>query len=151
VTASGQQSRQPQLVVEEFIAARNAHDRERAASLLTADFEWRVSPSAGPPLHGQRAKDALVGGLSKSLTKPGSEHRVIERITADGGAVLVEYRITATTVAGREYTNNYCWMYDVRDGLIARIATYSDSLGGWRAFGAETVTQGLAAIRKNNA
>lgn len=138
-------------MVEEFIAARNDRDHERASALLAEDFEWRVSPSAGPPLHGQQARDGLVGGLSKKLTRPGTERRVIDRVTADGGAVLVEYTITAITVGGQEYTNGYCWLYDVTDGLISRITNYSDSLGGWRAFGADTVQAGLTAIRSAKA
>jgi ketosteroid isomerase-like protein len=139
---------EPRRVVESFIAARNAQDHEQARALLSPDLEWVVSPSSGNPLHGEQARNALVGGLSNKLVQPNSERRTIERITVDGSAVLVEYTIEAVTVAGRNYHASYSWMYDVLDGLIVRITTYSDSLAGWRAFGEETVKEGLAAVRK---
>ena len=138
---------EPRRIVEAFIAARNAQDHEQARALLSPELEWVVSPSSGTPLHGEQARNALVGGLSNKLVRPNSERRTIERITVDGPAVLVEYTIEAVTVAGRDYHASYCWMYDVLDGCIARITTYSDSLAGWRAFGEEAVKDGLAAVR----
>jgi ketosteroid isomerase-like protein len=138
----------PREIVQNFITARNAQDSAAAIALLADDFEWRVARSAGPPLHGERAINALVGGLSKKLYAHDSITRTVHRILADGDAVVVEYSVSGETIDGKPYDNDYCWIYDTSDGKIVRISTYSDTLGSARAFGEERINQGLAELRK---
>ena len=138
----------PKQVVEWFIEARNAHDRSRAARLLTDDVEWHVPRSAGSPLKATEAINALVGGLEGRLFQPSSVQRRVKRIVSDGDVVIVEHTVTGTTVSGVEYVNDYCWVYELRGGLIARITSYSDTLGSTRAFGEDRLAEGLAEIRR---
>ncbi len=42
---------------------------------------------------------------------------------------------SATTLQGREYVNEYCWVYTCRDGKIARLEEYADTLYTARVFG----------------
>ena len=135
-------------VVLEFVDARNARDHVRARRLLAEDFEWRVARSAGPPLRGRTAVEAMVGGLSSRLFQPSTVRRDVRRVLVDSDVVVVEYTVTGTTLGGNPYANDYCWIYDVCDGLIIRITSYSDTLGAKTAFGADQLAAGLAAVRR---
>lgn len=135
-------------IVVEFIEARNAHDHLRATRLLADEVEWRVARSAGPPLQGKTAIEALVGGLAGQLFQPSTVRREVKRVLADGDAVVVEYTVTGTTLSGTRYVNDYCWIYDVRDGVITRVTSYSDTLGAKTAFGADQLATGLAEVRR---
>ncbi|HJQ45699.1 MAG TPA: nuclear transport factor 2 family protein [Amycolatopsis sp.] len=135
-------------VVLEFIEARNAHDHVRAGRLLAEDLEWRVARSAGPPLRGRTAIEALVGGLSSRLFQPSTVRRDVRRVLGDSDVVVVEYTVTGTTLSGNPYANDYCWIYDVRDDVITRITSYSDTLSARTAFGADQLAAGLAEVRR---
>jgi len=45
--------------------------------------------------------------------------------------VIVEHRLSATLPNGRPYVNDYCFVYEVRDGKAWRIREYMDTRGGW--------------------
>lgn len=135
-------------IVAEFMAARNAHEHASAARLLADDVEWRVARSAGAPLRGREAIDALVGGLESQLFQPSTVRRSLKRTLVDGDVVVVEYTVAGTTLSGTQYANDYCWIYEVRDGLIARVTSYSDTLGAEAAFGEQRLAEGLAAVRR---
>jgi ketosteroid isomerase-like protein len=50
---------------------------------------------------------------------------------AEGDVVVVEHRLSATLPNGRPYVNDYCFVYEVRDGKVLRIREYMDTRGGW--------------------
>ena len=52
-------------------------------------------------------------------------------VVAEGEVVVVEHRLSATLPNGRSYVNDYCFVYEVRDGLVWRIREYMDTRGGW--------------------
>jgi hypothetical protein len=52
-------------------------------------------------------------------------------VVAEDELVVVEHRISATLPNGRSYVNDYCFVYEVRDGLVWRIREYTDTRGGW--------------------
>jgi ketosteroid isomerase-like protein len=116
-------------LIEEFIAARNARDRERIAALLTDDVEWvlprsheRESPT------GPDAVDALAGGLTGTVFDLATIKREVKRITAEGDVVAVEQTMSGTTLDGKDYSNEYVWIYELREGRIARIFEHMDTL-----------------------
>ena len=51
---------------------------------------------------------------------------------ADGDQVVVEERMKATLVNGRPYELDYCFIFTLRDGLIARVREYMDTANGNR-------------------
>ena len=54
-------------------------------------------------------------------------------------AVALESK-TATTHGGEHYRNDYCWVYTCRDGLIAQIRNFTDTLHADRLFGLDNKT-----------
>ncbi|HWW88970.1 MAG TPA: nuclear transport factor 2 family protein [Vicinamibacterales bacterium] len=62
------------------------------------------------------------------------------RLFGDGDVVILEQRTRATLANGRSYCNDYCFIIKVRDGRIALIREYMDTLSGFRqVFGEEAV------------
>jgi ketosteroid isomerase-like protein len=52
-------------------------------------------------------------------------------VMAEGEVVVVEHRLSATLPNGRSYVNDYCFVYELRDGKVWRIREYMDTRGGW--------------------
>ena len=53
----------------------------------------------------------------------------VHRKFVDGDTAVVRQAISARTKAGKQYDNEYCWIYTCRDGQIARIEEYVDLEG----------------------
>ena len=51
----------------------------------------------------------------------------IHRMLADGDTAVVQHSISAKTREGEQYDNEYCWVYQCRDGKIAKIEEYADT------------------------
>jgi ketosteroid isomerase-like protein len=126
-------------LIEEFYAALQKGDRPRLLELLAPDAVW-IPPAAAPVDRTEGAEaiaDAMGGQIVRQmfdLSKPfGLE---IRRIIADGDVAVVQQRLTATAKAtGSDYDNQYCWVYEVRDGRIAVLEEYADTIVAGRAMG----------------
>jgi ketosteroid isomerase-like protein len=51
---------------------------------------------------------------------------------ADGEWAVVEATITATLANGNPYANDYCFVFELGDGLIQRVREYTDTARGHR-------------------
>ena len=59
-------------------------------------------------------------------------------IHAVGNVVIVEERMQATLSSGRHYDNDYCFVFELEDGLITVMREYMDTAKGFRMiFGEE--------------
>jgi hypothetical protein len=124
-------------LVTRFLAARSAGDAAAIASLLADDAVWQLpgSSSFGPFEGREAVAAALAGGVSGSLFDPATIRRDVHKVVVDGDTAVVLQRLSATTRQGREYVNEYCWVYTCRDGRIARLDEHADTLHAARVFG----------------
>lgn len=124
-------------LVRQFLDARAANDREAMAGLLTDDAAWYPPPSMGiGPFHGRDATAAaLGGGAMGKILDVASIERTVHRVLADGDTAVVLQGLAATTVNGGDFRNEYVWVYTCRDGKVARLDEFTDSLYAARAFG----------------
>jgi ketosteroid isomerase-like protein len=53
----------------------------------------------------------------------------------DGDTAVVQQRLRATAKNGNVYDNQYCWVYGCRDGKIAHMEEYADTLLAARVLG----------------
>lgn len=88
---------------------------------------------AGPPRGANDLdRDAIVAFMACNFARffadAGNEFRTV---TAEGDVVVVEHRLSAVLPNGRPYVNDYCFVYEVRDGKVLRIREYMDTRGGW--------------------
>ena len=88
------------------------------------------------PFHGREATVAALGGgaIGKILDVATIE-RTVHRIVADGDTAVVLQGLAASTVQGGDYRNEYVWVYTCRDGKVARLDEFADTLYAARAFG----------------
>ncbi len=126
-------------LIQDFYAALQKADRPRLLDLLAPDAVW-IPPAAAPVERTEGAEaivDALGGQIVRQmfdLSKPFALE--IRRIVADGDVAVVQQRLTATAKAtGLDYDNQYCWVYEVRDGRIAVLEEYADTIVAGRAMG----------------
>ncbi len=126
-------------LIEDYYSALRKGDRARLLELLTPDAVWipPISASVGRTEGAEAIADALGGQIVRQtfdLSKPFALE--VRRMIADGDTAVVQQRLTATAKAtGNEYDNQYCWVYEVRDGRIAVLEEYADTIVAGRAMG----------------
>lgn len=123
-------------IVIEFVDAVSAGDTEGILKHLAEDLTWTFFGShrfAGT-MHG---KDELMQGLFAivgEVLEDGIKVKVSATI-ADGDFVVVEGKGQARSKAGLDYNNDYCLVFEVRDGKIRKVRQYLDSELVTRVFG----------------
>jgi uncharacterized protein len=81
--------------------------------------------------------DALGGNIVRTMFDLSQPFALeIRRIVVDGDVAVVQQRLTATAKAtGAAYDNQYCWVYEFRDGRLAVLEEYADTIIAGRAMG----------------
>lgn len=113
-------------IVRSFLKAMEALDTERMMDLLADDLVFITTgqhAGAGRKTKAEVAKElpamreVLPGGLSFQEVS----------VTAQGNRVVMELKGSAKTADGRDYNNEYCHIYEIRDGKITLFRDYMDS------------------------
>ena len=125
--------------VTAYFVVLKSGKRDEIAALLTDDCVWMPPVSAPlPTIHGGAEVAAELGGrLVRNMFDLSQPFALeVRRILADGDFAVVQQRLTATAKAtGNAYDNQYCWIYTVRDGKIAVMEEYADTVVAARAMG----------------
>jgi uncharacterized protein len=113
-------------------------DTAAIAELLTEDCEWL--PPATAPLEPVRGRNAVAqqfsGALVRAMFDLSQPFKLdVRSMIVDGDTAVVQQRLTATVKNGNAYDNQYCWVYECRDGQIARMEEYADTLLASRVMG----------------
>jgi len=126
-------------IVQAAWQAFASHDADRIAAVFTEDAEWFAPPGNATAI-ALDAPSHMVG--KKAITRFLAEDfpRLFVRdvavtfhgLHADGQRVVVEETMTATLANGNHYTNDYCFVFELRDGLIHRVREYMDTARGHR-------------------
>jgi ketosteroid isomerase-like protein len=124
-------------IVQQFLTARSAGDVDGMAAVLADDAVWRLPTSAsfGPFEGRDKVAKALGGGVTGTLFDVSTIRRDVHKMVVDGDTAVVQQRLSATTLKGKEYVNEYCWVYTCRDGKVAVLEEYADTLHAARVFG----------------
>jgi ketosteroid isomerase-like protein len=124
------------------IAARDAfasRDPQRISAVFAEDAEW-IAP--------MRNATALATGFTDHMVGPSQIARFIafefgtlfssdvkvefRGVYAEDDIVIVEERMQARLSNGNHYDNDYCFVFEVEDGLIKRVREYMDTAKGHR-------------------
>jgi uncharacterized protein len=117
-------------VLESYLAALTAGDIDAIADSFTEDATWTLHGRL--PLAGTRAGrtaiiDFLVG--AGALYRPGTQTFTFGDITSENDRAVLEWNVRGTAAAtGKPYDNDYCGIFIVRDGRIAEVREYLDTL-----------------------
>ncbi|WP_433194758.1 nuclear transport factor 2 family protein [Nocardia sp. CA-107356] len=109
-------------------------DPARIAAVFTPDAEWLAPPhnATARALDGTShlvGRDRIVRFLATEFPTIFVADRSVDftAIIADGTTVVVEERMRATLMNGNHYDNEYCFIFELRDGLIHRVREYMDT------------------------
>ena len=131
------QTEETRALITRYLEARGANDAAALDSMLTDDAEWHlpVSAGAGPFVGREKVVEALTGGMTGKLFDLATVKREPWKVIVDGDTAAVQQKLSATTLKGAEYINEYCWVYTCRDGKVARMVEYADTLNAGRILG----------------
>ena len=118
-------------LVKKYYDALPSGDKAAIAALLTDDCEW--FPPETAPIEPVKGADAVATVFSGSLVKDTFDmskpfNLEVRSMIVDCNTAVVQQRLTATAKNGAPYDNQYCWVYECRDGKIARMEEYADTL-----------------------
>ncbi|WP_284747006.1 nuclear transport factor 2 family protein [Amycolatopsis sp. RTGN1] len=123
------------------------HDAGRIAAVFTEDAEWlapagnATAVALGGPSH-LVGRDTIVRFLAEDFPRffVSDVSVTFHGFHADGDRVVVEETMTATLANGNHYANDYCFVFELKDGLIHRVREYMDTARGHRMVFGERVT-----------
>jgi hypothetical protein len=140
MTATTTQETRP--LIQRFVQAHEHGDVLAIRDLLTDDVTWHLPPSAGVgPFAGpDQVAAALAGAAADNWLDTSTIKRTVTAIIADGDTAVSLESKTAATHDGELYANDYCWVYSCRDGRIANVRNYTDTLHADRVFGIDHKT-----------
>lgn len=124
-------------LVRRFLDARSANDAAGIDAVLADDAEWAPPPSMGlGPFKGRETVvKALTGGAIGKIFDLSTLKRDVHKLIVEGDTAVALQRLTATTVKGVAYENDYCWVYTCANGKIVKLDEYVDSFKAAKLFG----------------
>ncbi len=121
-------------------------DALKIGELMAEDVEWHgpdgnataIYLGRALPMKGRKTvAEFLATGFRQMF---GEAEITVTAITADADRAVVEQRLEAKLPNGGRYVNDYCFVYEFKDGKIWRMREYMDTLFGWRqVFGVNSV------------
>ena len=115
-------------VVLDYLRAQGRGDDDAIAALLADDVQWR--PPVSVPIGQPTGRETVMQTMAETGAKffDLSTMKVeIKWIIAEGDKVVIRQSATAKATNGKDYENEYVWVYVVRDGQIAEIEEHVDS------------------------
>jgi ketosteroid isomerase-like protein len=121
---------QNEQIVRNFFKVLSTGELENIRKTLHADASWTpmVKNVPGAGVHAPR--DVIVDRFLapvRGLFEDGDPKTTIDNIFAKGDVVCVESRGKGKLRNGKTYDNQYCWVIEVKDGLVWKIREYMDS------------------------
>ena len=137
----------PKQTVMALYGAYAAGDAEKISDLLQPQVVWTApagnatqvalglgrAEDAGPPRGpNDLDHDAIVAFMAWNFARfLGGVENTFRTVVAEDDVVVVEHRLSATLPNGRPYVDDYCFVYEVKQGKVWRIREYMDTRGGW--------------------
>ena len=126
-------------VLERYVAAIEAGDEETIRDCFAEDATWHLDGDL--TISGTwRGRETILGeflAAAWSQYEPGSIDIEVTGIVAEGDRAVMQWTSRARTTAGAAYENRCIGVFTVRDGRIANVHEYMDTLYAHRtAFGA---------------
>ncbi|KAB2351475.1 nuclear transport factor 2 family protein [Actinomadura rudentiformis] len=121
------------------------HDADQISAFFAEDAEWLAPPGNATavaldvPSH-MIGRKAIATFIADDFPRLFARDVAItfHGFYADGDRVIVEETMSATLANGNTYVNDYCFVFELRDGLIHRVREYMDTARGHRMVFGET-------------
>ena len=122
------QTEESRALVLDYLRAQERGDGERMLEILADDVCWTppASVGLGAPRGSQNVLQAM-GEAGPRFFDLASMKSDVLWIAADGDKVIVRIHMEAKAASGRDYSNEYVWVYQCADGKIVDIEEHTDS------------------------
>ena len=114
-------------------------DPRRIAAAFTEDAEWLApdNNATAAALHGPShiiGREQIGRMFGTEVWKLFATNVAVDirGVYADGNTIVIEQRLRATLANGHPYDNDYCFVLELKDGLIHRVREYMDTAKGNR-------------------
>ncbi|MBW5420551.1 nuclear transport factor 2 family protein [Streptomyces sp. BG9H] len=131
-------------IIQDAFQAFASNDPDRISAVLTEDAEW-LSPPGNPTAvalgttHHMVGREAVVRFFAEDFPRLYARDVALtfRGVHVDGERVAVEAAMTATLASGNRYSNDFCFVVELRDGLVHRVREYLDTARGLRMVAGE--------------
>lgn len=120
--------------IENAFHALASGDPDRIAAVLTEDAEWSSPPDNATAValgatHHMVGREAVVRFFTEDFPRLFARDVAVavRGFHTDGERATVEATVTATLAGGNPYANDYCFVFELRDGLVHRVREYVDT------------------------
>jgi len=126
-------------IIQNAFQALASYDADRISAVFTEDAEWLSPPdnataAALEATNHMVGRDAIVRFFAEDFPRLFVRDVTVtpRGLHAEGERVIAEATMTATLANGNHYTNDYCFVFELQDGLIHRVREYVDTARGYR-------------------
>ncbi|MEH6373186.1 nuclear transport factor 2 family protein [Streptomyces sp. KLMMK] len=126
-------------IIENAFQALASYDPDRISAVLTEDAEWLSPPGNATVValggtHHMVGRKAIVRFFAQDFPRLYARDVTVafHGFHADGEWAVVETTMTATLANGNHYSNDYCFVFGLRGGLVHRVREYVDTARGLR-------------------
>lgn len=127
-------------VIQNALRALTSRDPDQISSVLTEDAEWLSPPGNATAVALKTPPGPMVGRAVIVRFFAEDFPRLFARdldvtlhhLHADGEWGVAEATVAATLANGNRYVNDYCFVFELHDGLIHRVREYTDTARGHR-------------------
>ena len=115
-------------LVTNFWSAFSKGDIKTAFASLSDEISWLI-PGNLPNLSGLRKGKAEILNFARGAAKmfPSGLQSELRRVYCDGDTVLIEMTNRGKLFNGRDYENEYCFVFEIEGGKIRRVREYVDT------------------------
>lgn len=133
-------------IIQNAFQAFASNDPEQISAVLTEDAEWLSPPGNAVALalggiHHMVGREAIVRFFAHDFPRLFTRDLALafHGVHVGGERVTVEATMSATLSNGNPYSNDYCFVIELREGLVHRVREYVDTARGLRmVFGEPT-------------
>jgi ketosteroid isomerase-like protein len=103
-------------------------DIKNAFANMSDEVSWLI-PGNLPGLSGVRKGKAAILEFARSAARtfPNGLQTQINRVYGDGDTVILELTNRGKLANGRDYENEYCFVFEIQRGKIRRVREYVDT------------------------
>ena len=117
-------------LVRNFFAVLSTGHLENIRATLHPDASWTPMVKDVPGAGVHTPRDVIVDEFLapvRGIFEDGDPKTTIDNIFCKGNVVCVESRGQGQLRNGNYYSNQYCWVIEVKDDLVYKIREYMDS------------------------
>jgi ketosteroid isomerase-like protein len=121
---------QNEVIVRNFFTVLSTGHLENIRKTLHPDASWTPMVKNVPGAGVHKPRDVIVDEFLapvRGLFEDGDPKVKVNNIFCKGNLVCAETRALGKMKNGNTYDNLYCWVIEVRDGLIYALREYMDS------------------------